>query len=135
MLRHSGIYCWRTPSGLYIGSAVHLVGRRGDHLKRLRKGTHNNKFLQHAFDKHGDAFQFEILLLCDPSDLLRCEQYFIDTLKPRYNIARVAGSVLGFKHGAAFKKNRSLIMKSFAKAQWADPNFRARMIEARRHGA
>lgn len=138
MLSHSGIYCWRTPSGLYVGSAVDLVGRRGDHLKLLRKGKHNNKFLQNAFNKHGDAFIFEILLVCDPSDLLRCEQYFIDTLKPRYNIALVAGSNLGLKMSDATREKNSIAakrrcadpdvkarMRAAAKEQWADPAFRA----------
>ena len=116
-MNSSGIYCWRTPRGLYVGSAVNIEARRAAHLKLLRKSRHCNKFLQHAFDKYGDAFQFEILLVCDPSDLLRCEQHFIDTLKPRYNISPVAGSQLGFKHSRKTKEK----VRALSRAYWADP--------------
>lgn len=101
---------------------------------------HNNKFLQHAFEKYRVAFQFEILLLCDRSDLLRCEQHFIDTLKPRYNLCKIAGSVLGLKKTAASKRKSSLVMKkriasdpavmakltAMSKVFWSDPEERLR---------
>ncbi len=112
----SGIYYWRTPSGLYVGSAVDLRKRKGAHLTDLRRGVHNNKFLQHAFDKHGDAFEFEILLLCEPCDLLRCEQHFIDKLKPRYNLCRVAGSSLGVKK----RPETKALLSVASKAVWAE---------------
>jgi len=43
----------------------------------------------------------EILEYCDGStreDLIKREQYYIDLLKPEYNILQKAGSSLGFKH-------------------------------------
>jgi group I intron endonuclease len=35
---------------------------------------------------------------CEPKDVIQREQYYIDLLKPEYNILKVAGSLLGFKH-------------------------------------
>jgi group I intron endonuclease len=35
------------------------------------------------------------LLLCNGSDLLEREQYYFDTLNPKYNILKIAGSSKG----------------------------------------
>jgi group I intron endonuclease len=40
---------------------------------------------------------------CEPSLLLSREQYYIDILSPEYNILKVAGSKLGYKHSEATK--------------------------------
>ena len=41
------------------------------------------------------SFSLEILEFCDPSELLIREQYYIDLLKPEYNILQIAGSSFG----------------------------------------
>lgn len=43
-------------------------------------------------------FSVEILEYCDPSEAILREQYYIDLLNPEYNILKIAGSLLGFKH-------------------------------------
>jgi group I intron endonuclease len=43
-------------------------------------------------------FTLEILEYCDKSVLIKREQFNLDLLKPEYNILKVAGSTLGFKH-------------------------------------
>jgi group I intron endonuclease len=35
---------------------------------------------------------------CDKSEVISREQYYINQLKPEYNILPTAGSLLGFKH-------------------------------------
>jgi hypothetical protein len=45
-------------------------------------------------------FNLEILEYCSKKDLINREQYYIDLLKPKYNICKTAGSMLGFKHSA-----------------------------------
>lgn len=50
--------------------------------------------LAHGFDN----FTLEILEYCEPSVLIEREQYWIDLLKPEYNILKIAGSRLGAKH-------------------------------------
>jgi hypothetical protein len=40
----------------------------------------------------------KILEYCDIKSLLEREQYYIDLYKPEYNICKIAGSMLGFRH-------------------------------------
>lgn len=49
-------------------------------------------------------FSLEILEYCDLYDTIQREQYFIDLLKPQYNILQVEGSSLGYLHSADTKK-------------------------------
>jgi group I intron endonuclease len=49
-----------------------------------------------ALRKYGfSKFSLEILEYCNIEDLLKREQYYIDLLKPEYNICKIAGSPLG----------------------------------------
>ncbi|MBA2647712.1 MAG: GIY-YIG nuclease family protein [Pyrinomonadaceae bacterium] len=87
------------PTGkIYIGSAVDLRARWGTHRWSLRRGTHHNFHLQHAWDKHGETnFEFSVLELVGTSDLLRTEQAWIDRTgcaarESGFNISNVAGS-------------------------------------------
>ena len=43
-------------------------------------------------------FSLEILEQRDRDCVLKIEQYYIDFFKPRYNVLKVAGSPLGYKH-------------------------------------
>jgi len=43
-------------------------------------------------------FSLEILEYCDTNCTLAREQYYIDVLNPTYNILRIAGSPLGYRH-------------------------------------
>lgn len=55
--------------------------------------------IYNALLKNGYSnFTFEILEYCDSVDLLKCEQHYIDKLKPEYNILKIAGSSLGYRH-------------------------------------
>jgi group I intron endonuclease len=52
-----------------------------------------------ALIKYGYSnFSLEILEYCEPSRVVTREQYYIDLLKPEYNILKVAGSSWGYKH-------------------------------------
>ena len=82
----------------YIGSATNFRGRWNVHRSDLRKGKHHSKKLQHAWNKYGaEAFRFGPLLLCSKPNLIFFEQRCLDGLRPEYNIATVAGSILGMK--------------------------------------
>jgi GIY-YIG catalytic domain/NUMOD1 domain len=100
----SGIYKWTLSKDnkSYIGSSSNIS-------KRLRKyycpKYLNNKIIKYnsriyrALLKHGYSnFNLEILEYCNKESLINREQYYIDTLKPEYNICKIAGSMLGFKH-------------------------------------
>ena len=95
---YSGIYCLKNTidNRCYVGSAQKLNYRLWNHKHRLTKGTHANKILQNFVNKYGiDAIYFEILESVDINNLIEREQYYIDTLKPEFNILPKAGSSAG----------------------------------------
>lgn len=52
-----------------------------------------------AIIKYGlGAFSLEILEYCAPYEAIIREQHYLDLLNPEYNILKIAGSSLGFKH-------------------------------------
>jgi len=52
-----------------------------------------------ALIKYGySEFKLDILEYCDPKDLVKREQYYLDLLSPEYNVLRFAYSSLGYKH-------------------------------------
>lgn len=96
--RKSGIYKITNIDNdkSYIGSSVDITKRAYKHLFQLRNNFHNNKHLQNAYNKHGEgAFNFEIIERCETDKLIILEQYYIDILKPEYNICKIAYSTLG----------------------------------------
>jgi len=101
-----GIYKIRNLKNdkIYIGSSINLMKRQRDHFRSLNLKNHYNLKLQRSFNKHSkDNFIFEIILECNKEDLLKMEQYYIDTLKPLYNIRTIANSNLGTKRSAITK--------------------------------
>lgn len=52
-----------------------------------------------ALLKNGySKFELKILEYCDITDVIKREQHYMDLLKPEYNILKIAGSTLGFRH-------------------------------------
>jgi hypothetical protein len=68
--------------------------------------------MERALLKYGFSnFSLEILEYCNSKDLLKREQYYLNTLKPEYNIAKIAGSTLGYKHSEeSLRKMRDFIL-------------------------
>ena len=100
MYSKSGIYkivSIVNPNKIYIGSAVNIKERWNRHLSELRKGKHGeHRHLQHHFNKYGEEdFQFSVLENCEPKQLLNLEQFYLDDLKPSFNICGNAGSRFG----------------------------------------
>jgi group I intron endonuclease len=83
----------------YIGSAINLTRRFREYfsVKHLKKETlKNNSIIYRALLKNGYSnFRLEILEYCDKNDTIFKEQYYIDLLKPEYNICLKAASSLG----------------------------------------
>jgi group I intron endonuclease len=76
---------------IYIGSSANMEYRFYIHLYRLRRGIHCNQHLQSAFDKYGENyFVMDVIKSCKPDELIELEQFYIDTLKPEYNIYPLA---------------------------------------------
>ena len=86
-----GIYkimCIATKK-IYIGSSVKPYSRFSRHKLELRNNKHSNLHLQNAWNKYGKGnFVFEILENCAKELLLEKEQYYINFLKPEFNIAK-----------------------------------------------
>ena len=75
----------------YIGESEEPIRRRSDHWTFLRGGHHPNKPLQEAYNKFGqDAFEFEMIEHCEPSQLKQRETYWIKKHKDKcYNLRKV----------------------------------------------
>lgn len=76
----SGIYSIRNKANgkLYVGSTVDFASRWASHRCQLRKGTHDNSYLQRAWVKYGeDAFEFAVLMECPEEDLTVVEERLI----------------------------------------------------------
>lgn len=99
------------PERIYIGSAVRIGYRWNAHLCFLQKNKHINSKLQDHFNKYGESdLVFSVLLGCNKEDLLKTEQYFLDSYNPYFNICKVAGSSLGLKRSDKTRKKQSLAM-------------------------
>lgn len=98
----SGIYRWNNliTGKSYIGSSI-CLGKRFTYFycnKNIRPGIYN------AILKYGHSnFSLDILEYCKELVIKR-EQYYIDLLKPEYNICKYAGSCLGYRHTEEIKE-------------------------------
>ena len=111
----SGIYEIRnTMNGnFYVGSAVNLDNRRWHHISDLSLGKHKNRHLQNAWNKYGrDCFVFSVIEYCDKEILIQREQFYIDTMRPEYNLSPVAGNSLGVKHTDEMRARVSAVVRN-----------------------
>lgn len=119
--KKSGIYIIRNKLNgkSYIGQAISIGDRWYTHKSHLNIGRHHNRHLQSSWAKHGEqAFEFRVLeyVKINAQLLTDREQYWIDRLRPEYNIAPAAGSCIGLKHpprSEEFRKKMSVIKKGF----------------------
>lgn len=115
----------------YIGSAISLYDRLIAHRGRLRKGLHRNGRLQNYFNKYGDGFLiYEIIELCSKDKLIEREQYYIDTINPFFNIARIAQSALGIKRSEETKKRIGLASRNRVHPKGIRPSAETRMKQS-----
>jgi group I intron endonuclease len=85
-----------------VGSAVNLTNRLSNYfslifLKRTilkSRSIINNSLLKYGYNN----FSLDIMEYCESSVLINREQYYLDRLKPEYNILKIAGSSFGYKH-------------------------------------
>lgn len=89
------------PERVYIGSTVHYVDRICSHRNRLKKGTHNNRFLQSHYNKYGlEDLNFSMVEECPLENLKQREQFYIDTESngAQFNLdKKVDNHIMGFK--------------------------------------
>lgn len=103
----TGVYRWtHVESGKsYVGSAIDLSRRLKNYYNISyleREIEKNNSVIYKGLLKYGySSFKLDILEYYKPSVLIEREQYYLDLLKPTYNILKFAGSVAGLKHTEA----------------------------------
>ena len=104
-LGKSGIYIWENKLNRkrYVGSSVDLSKRFLNYFsvffleREIKKG---NSAINQALFKYGYSnFSLGILEYCSvPDKIIEREQFYLNLLKPEYNILQIAGSSLGYKH-------------------------------------
>jgi group I intron endonuclease len=63
---------------VYIGQSTKIKDRLAIHARKLRGNRHENRYLQAAWNKHGESnFRFGVLCLSNKEGLDWAEQYFI----------------------------------------------------------
>ena len=75
-----GIYMIRNKINdkVYIGQSIHIQNRLDGHKRELRKGRHDSRHLQFAWDKYGEEnFEFLSICECKKEKLNEMEQYYI----------------------------------------------------------
>jgi GIY-YIG catalytic domain len=99
--KRPGVYLWynKTKNHYYVGSGISLYKRLSKYYQEsyLNYPSHYDLPIVRAIAKYGlDNFILVILDYPIKSRIHESEQYFIDTLRPYYNIRQVAG----FRSGA-----------------------------------
>ena len=98
-------------SDCYIGSTNNYSRRSKRHFEDLKSNKHHSIKLQRAVNKYSiENFRIYILEsfeFVSKEHTLQREQYYIDTVNPKYNVCLIAGSQLGSKRDNEFKKKCS----------------------------
>lgn len=113
----TGVYIIRNKidERIYIGSSIDIDKRVKRHKLDLDRDRHHSRYLQRFVNKYGiENLIFKIKEICDKDLLLIREQYYIDTLKPEFNINPLAHSCLGAKRSQEFKDKTSILTKGEA---------------------
>ena len=108
----SGIYMLtnKLTDDIYIGQSTNLSNRFKNYFTLSYIKNRENLIISRALIKYGYSnFSITVLEYCDKSDLLKREQFYFDKLNPQYNILKIAGSSLNFKHS---EKTKALISKA-----------------------
>lgn len=102
-----GVYRWINiiNGKSYVGSSISLKNRFSVYYSIKSLKTKRPSIIYRALLKYGHTqFSLDILEYCEPSILISREQYYIDLLKPEYNICKTAGSTLGKAHSISTKE-------------------------------
>ncbi len=108
----TGIYQIRNiiNNAIYVGSAAGQYGfhkRWNSHRSALNNNSHHSLILQRAWNKYGiNVFMFEIIEECEPRRCLEREQYYLELLAPKYNIAQCAQAPMAGRQHSQETKDR-----------------------------
>ena len=93
----SGVYRWinKINGKSYVSSSTSLSRKILFYfsLSSLKREVNGSIIIYRALLKYGYSnFSSEILEYCEPNELISREQYYIDLLKPEYNILKKVGA-------------------------------------------
>lgn len=115
--KKSGIYRWnnKITGKSYVGSSINLANRFSIYFSKkamLSKLSTRISIIYSAILKYEHInFSLDILEYCEINLLIEREQYYLDLLKPDYNILTVANSRLGSIQSEATKMKISISNK------------------------
>ena len=110
----SGIYMLtnKLTKDIYIGQSIDISNRFLNYFNLSYLKSKDSFIISRALIKYGYSnFSLTILEYCEISDLTIREQYYFDKLNPQYNILKIAGSSLNFKHSEDTKTKISKSLK------------------------
>ena len=95
-MTNCGIYkiSFNGSDKIYYGSSNDFDRRKRQHLSDLNNGKHRNPIMQRLFNKCGeDSFKFEVVLECQPDELIEVEQTYLDQMDDAtaINLSKTAG--------------------------------------------
>lgn len=128
------IYCEKLNKW-YVGSSLDVESRWPTHRSDLNAGRHHSKRLQAAWNHLGpEAFQFELLVICEPGTRCELEQQHMNRLRSYSHGFNVHPNANRFgpmseEMRQAMRDNAPVeVRKKNAKAQWADPEAKIRQV-------
>ena len=140
----------RTTNKVYVGSSIKGRRRLTQHKRSLKLNCHVNRYLQFAYNKHGEAdFEFVIHEKCEADNRLDREQFWIDQMQASdpakgYNVSHSVVTLAPAKLRSEISKSywRDLSQEEREAASqsrrvlWDDPEWRAaRELELAEKGA
>lgn len=113
----------RIDGKVYVGSTVNIRRRWSHHRSTLRRQTHRNRYLQNAWNLHGEA-NFEFVVLEEVGEALSMverEQAWLDRVRPferdlGYNLLATAYTNVGFRFSDEQRANVSAGLKGKPKS-------------------
>ena len=147
--KKSGIYCIEnlTTNKKYIGQSINIDDRWYKHKHELNHNTHDNDYLQNAWNKYGEKeFVFYILEYCDIDKLDEKESYYIEYYKTLdrdygYNLktgGQNGGAIVSdyvrnklsnsLKETYANNEELKSLRKNNAIIQWANPQIKEKIM-------
>jgi len=88
----------RDSSRIYIGRTSDLKNRMRRHFQDLNNGKHKNPKMQHAHNKYGEHWGFEVIARCSIEDSIDLEELLLEELDIKSNFNCHSNSIGGSKN-------------------------------------
>lgn len=82
-----GIYCIYNSKYFYIGLSSNIKSRWNDRRSKLKRGVHDNIFMQNVYNKHfiDDPFMYKVICTCERRDLGTLEKNIFEEYCKKYS--------------------------------------------------